>query len=803
GLEDSAHATAASPLIHVLWRSTQPPRQTESVRELPRICPARVFEVEGAPPETVHLVVHAERCIHCEACWRTYAHVDWGRNGPPPLLPPILSPVVTRLLPAENRAGLVEPVAPRCLDPWGGGDLVLPMRAAVRSELASLLDHLEHKLQEFDRMLTEGPAAVDRPHNDHLEMLARYAQQLAIRIQEIVGESAASAEPGQEWRRVLELTGALVACSEERTRRTWDGRFAWAAADGRLLRQHHLTGLRRLLGARASRPHRAAETAALPAMRTDWVPPALRPHALSACVKHLLADIAARRYLLETLEQKKNPTIAPEQLELMDAVLAGAREDLFAGTAEWNALGIGALSPVLPGNALATAEVYRRHGSRLLVEAEQIRTLLDVPGDWATLAQRRTLLAEREEILEAEKRLFALAVDWRAARRETANEDEMSAGFGRQAAHVLAGKMLLLRTFARMEEGADTELAIVLLRVWLDYTATLLDEFTIVSRECLRPTVRYGDRPLVEPGSGAPLRTQAEYLAAADSYTSGDFLLRPIDLLQPRLVPEMIDAKESVLAGQTAALTANEADKPTPHALAAEVAIADLSRVLDDIKDNYRYNYRHREALYLAEVLVVEMIGRCKHTPSRDLELEIACTRLVLADLRQEGSALRQRCIILRALAEEVLPRWLRQGVEARVRHLERDVLELEALKADFRQRLTAVWQVFGEALGRNADVQASCFALAEAAAWLQAADSTLGRMAWLSRLSQAEEREEPSAQQDVGRRVLRYSYADIRDRLFRFDEDLASLRRGYYAPHVRAVALLLSPAARTAADIG
>jgi len=48
-----------------------------------------------------------------------------------------------------------------------------------------------------------------------------------------------------------------------------------------------------------------------------------------------------------------------------------------------------------------------------------------------------------------------------------------------------------------------------------------------------------------------------------------------------------------------------------------------------------------------------------------------------------------------------------------------------------------------GEALGRNPDVQASCFALAETAAWLKAADSTLGRMAWLSRLSQAEERDD------------------------------------------------------------
>ena len=774
-LEDSAHPTSTSPLIHVLWRSTQPAQQTASVQDLTHICPARVFEVQGAPPENVQLIVHAQRCIHCEACWRTNDLVSWGRDGPPPLLPPVLSPVETRLLQAEDRAALVEPVARRCVDPWNIGehDPLLPMSAALRGELASLLDQLEHKLQEFDWVLTARPAAVDRPHNDHLEMLARYAQQLAIRIHEVVHESACAAQPAQGWRRAFDLTDALVARAEERTRRTWDGRFAWAVADGRLLRQHHLTGLRRLLGVQPSRTQPAGRTAALPTVRTDWPPLPLKPHALTAWVKHLLADMAARRHLLETLEAMENSPLSPEQLELMEAVLAEVRDDLFAGTAEWNALGISKRIPPPSKNASAAAEVYQRHGSRVLVDAEQIHALLYVAGDWTTLSQRRTLLAEREEILEVEKRLFALTADWREARRDTPETDEMTTAFGRQAAHVLAGKILLLRTFAGLEQGADAELAIVLLRVWLDYETTLLDELTIVLHERLRPAVRYGDRPLVEPGSGAPLRTQAEYLAAPETYTSGDFLFRPIDFLQGRLVPEMIAAKQGIRAGEAAAMD----------------ALDDF----DDIIDNFRHNSRHRETLYLAESLVVEMTGRCTHTPRRVLELEITCTRLVLADLRQEGGALRQRCVILQALTDEVVPRWLHGGVEARVRHLERNVLELEALKADFRQRLTAAWQVFGEALGRNADVQASCFALAEAAAWLKAADSTLGRMAWLSRLSQVEEYEYRPAQQEVGRRALRYCFAEIRDRLFRFDEDLASLRRGYYAPHVRAVALLLS----------
>jgi hypothetical protein len=56
---------------------------------------------------------------------------------------------------------------------------------------------------------------------------------------------------------VLALAADLSAKAEARSRRTWDQRFAWAAADGRQLRFHHLAGLRRFLGALASG---AAET---------------------------------------------------------------------------------------------------------------------------------------------------------------------------------------------------------------------------------------------------------------------------------------------------------------------------------------------------------------------------------------------------------------------------------------------------------------------------------------------------------------------------------------------------------------
>jgi hypothetical protein len=386
------------------------------------------------------------------------------------------------------------------------------------------------------------------------------------------------------------------------------------------------------------------------------------------------------------------------------------------------------------------------------------------------MSQLHILGVEREELAESEQRLLSIAASWREGSPNPADTG-VSICFGRQAAHILSGSLLVLRTFARLEKGDDAELSILFLRVWLDHAATLLDELTIVVREGQRSTPGPSDRPLVEPDTGAPMRTQTEYLAAPATYTCGNFLFSPLDLLQPRLVPEMVGEKEIAVAGSSAAT---------------------LLSLLRDLKDSRTRFYSSSHLLYLAEASTVETIGRIAADPSGALDLEWACTHLILAHPGRSRGALRDRSVILRTLTEVVIPRLLCGGGGTKVHHLERDILELEALKADFRRRLLAMWQTFGVALGRNAEVQASCFALAEAVAWLKAADSVLGRMVWLSRLCQAEDREEPASQQELGRRALAHCFAVIRDRHFRFDEDLASLRRGYYAPQVYAAQMLL-----------
>src|SRR5262249_39554329 len=92
---------------------------------------------------------------------------------------------------------------------------------------------------------------IDKARAEGLEMLARYGQQLALRFVEVLagGSLADSHRAGiaLAQQRMLALAQALVKRAEERARRTWDQRYRWAAADGRQMRQHHLTGLRRYL----------------------------------------------------------------------------------------------------------------------------------------------------------------------------------------------------------------------------------------------------------------------------------------------------------------------------------------------------------------------------------------------------------------------------------------------------------------------------------------------------------------------------------------------------------------------------
>ena len=123
--------------------------------------------------------------------------------------------------------------------------------------------------------------------------------------------------------------------------------------------------------------------------------------------------------------------------------------------------------------------------------------------------------------------------------------------------------------------------------------------------------------------------------------------------------------------------------------------------------------------------------------------------------------------------------------------YLGQAALTLEALKSDFRQKVQSALDVFGHQIWQNPNLQTGCFLLSEAAAWIKACDSTLVRLAWLERQTLADEDTEPSPRIELGRRAALRCQQEVRQRLSRFDEELAHLRRGYYAAEVRAAALL------------
>jgi electron transfer flavoprotein-quinone oxidoreductase len=236
---------------------------------------------------------------------------------------------------------------------------------------------------------------------------------------------------------------------------------------------------------------------------------------------------------------------------------------------------------------------------------------------------------------------------------------------------------------------------------------------------------------------------------------------------------------------------------------------------------------RMEEDRFIAEALAYEIVGQFEHPGTDSVRMESAIAKMLTTELlleiiakaqeiygpegqtelhliekRQrdarvltiyEGTNEIQRFFILKDLVAEVVPRW-KTAISVPNAYLSREALDFEALRLQFRQRVESAIEFFGQQLWQNPNLQANCFLLSESAAWLKAADSTLARLAWLERTSSADR---PSSK--VGRLALVHCFDEVRIRLKRFDEELMHLRRGYYAPEVRAASLLLQEATQYA----
>ncbi len=299
-----SYDTVKASHIHVLWPQALQDKGQVVGEGLWHVCPAHVYEARVSPLGQLQVVVNFENCIKCETCWRTSDLVDWGRDGHHRFAYPVASPAVGRLLADVHAAGLVRPAPARVVDPWEAelhglqkllesaapATLNGPVAQAL-GEAAPLLDKIEHKLAEFDAALAQEPRTVDRARAEHLETLTRYAQQLAGRLLDLIRDSGLGEHPHTAVQaahaRLRELASALHGKAEERARRTWDRRYSWAAADGRQLRQHHLVGLRRLLGLLA--PH-VAGSAESPDPSRAW----LRSEADAAAVAETMDRLRGR-----------------------------------------------------------------------------------------------------------------------------------------------------------------------------------------------------------------------------------------------------------------------------------------------------------------------------------------------------------------------------------------------------------------------------------------------------------------------------------------------------------------------------
>jgi alkylation response protein AidB-like acyl-CoA dehydrogenase/flavin-dependent dehydrogenase/electron transfer flavoprotein alpha subunit/electron transfer flavoprotein alpha/beta subunit/ferredoxin-like protein FixX len=263
-LAQLAYHTTKTSHIQVLWPQSLPEKEKAAEWGLWHVCPAHVYEARVSPLGQIQVVVNFENCIKCETCWRTSEKVNWARDGQHRFIYPVSSPVVTRLLEALNATGTPRPALPYVVDPWerpardhaarvphAGGN---GQRLELVTVLKRLIGQLDQKLQEYDTALAEEPRTIDRARSEYLEMLARYAQQLSIRIVEELRGSDWADIPGlaELRQQLLEVAVSLAVKAEERFRRTWDQQYHWAASGGRHLRVHHLAGLECFLDALSS-----------------------------------------------------------------------------------------------------------------------------------------------------------------------------------------------------------------------------------------------------------------------------------------------------------------------------------------------------------------------------------------------------------------------------------------------------------------------------------------------------------------------------------------------------------------------
>ncbi len=226
------------------------------------VCPAAVYQIVLDRTMHASVAVNFDNCVKCETCWRIEPqHVDWSRFGVHRLVYEVYTgadEALGRLI-AERELGdapVIEPNYWRATvsDQWPGAPLDVPdtvmeaLAAACRA--IALADakcsELSEDVWKGPRVLEPGQVAWYRSAIDYFAALADQAA------------AAALAAPIESWLVERELGGAHIellglrrdieALSARLREHAGARRFFAAEADARQLRDHHLAGLREMIG---------------------------------------------------------------------------------------------------------------------------------------------------------------------------------------------------------------------------------------------------------------------------------------------------------------------------------------------------------------------------------------------------------------------------------------------------------------------------------------------------------------------------------------------------------------------------
>lgn len=228
---------------------------------------------------------------------------------------------------------------------------------------------------------------------------------------------------------------------------------------------------------------------------------------------------------------------------------------------------------------------------------------------------------------------------------------------------------------------------------------------------------------------------------------------------------------------------------------------------------------RVREETWIAESLAFMVIGQFEHPTTQSVRMESAIAKMLVSELLHssiehtevilglasqsqqhlvekrkrdariiniyEGTNEVQRFLLVKELVGDVLPRW-KEATPAVSN--DPSSQRLVDLLSGLRDELSEAAGAFGQGLWQNPNLQPTVFWLAEASAWLLAAQAVAGRLAWLHGCSQPLNHP-PST--ETGQNALSRCLHEIQLRLSWFRAEWQDVKRGCYAPVVRAADLM------------